>query len=215
MARTKGSRNGIRKGQGATMSAEKAKFPRPTGNEINGGTEDRKNAKGEVSTQGVTVLVSEWVGQHNFKVPSNERTKEDPEMAALIGKDRKVEFTYPHIDLDENATDTEKEVALGLAEQIMAARGWSLVSFVNDELESLARSASYQKELAPYLPLVTKRTDEEIRESLIKDFERRGVPRAMAINIVDSTLAAAAEQKKAEADNGSEDSEPEEGKDTE
>jgi hypothetical protein len=129
----------------------------------------------------------QWADTHKFTVPDNERTKQ--EFPDEIGKETVEVFTYGHIELDSEASDEDRAKAEELAISVMKARKWSIREFVNEELKSLARSSSYQAKLAPYLPIKTTSTPEQIRARMIKDFERSGYSYEQAKQFVDTALA--------------------------
>lgn len=104
-----------------------------------------------------------------FKVPKGH---------ADTGKAVEKSFTFPV------CVDNEDVLA-----KVMEIKGWSLVEMINDALKANARSNAYQLALAPYRP--SQRTPEQIREDIIRDFVRTGIPEEAARRTVESMFAAA------------------------
>lgn len=112
------------------------------------------------------------VGKFTFSVPEGH---------AQAGE--KIEKTF-----DFQVCDNETE-----ANDIIASKKWSIVGMVNDNLKANARSNAYQAALLPYRPLEV--SPDDIRERMIRDYIRLGIPEDMARKQVESLLAAMAGQK--------------------
>jgi hypothetical protein len=76
------------------------------------------------------------------------------------------------------------------AETIVTDKKWSLVGMVNDTLKANARSNAYQAALLPYRP--SEVSPEDIKERMIRDYIRLGIPEDTARKQVDALLAASA-----------------------
>lgn len=83
---------------------------------------------------------------------------------------------------DYKFCETEAE-----AQTVMTEKKWSLITMVNDNLKSVARSNAYQAALLPYKP--SEVSPEDIKERMIRDYIRMGVPESAARSQVDSLLA--------------------------
>jgi hypothetical protein len=92
----------------------------------------------------------------------------------------KVEKTF---DYDVVDNDTE-------ANAVIADKKWSIVGMVNDNLKANARSNSYQAALLPYRP--SEVSAEDIKERMIRDYIRLGIPEDTARKQVEALLAASA-----------------------
>ena len=90
----------------------------------------------------------------------------------------KVEKTF-----DYRLCDNDSE-----ANTVMAEKKWSLVSLINDNLKANARSNAYQAALLPYRP--SERSQEEIVESMVRDYIRLGIAEETARKQVAALLAA-------------------------
>ncbi|MEM3038641.1 MAG: hypothetical protein QXE45_04520 [Thermoplasmata archaeon] len=83
-------------------------------------------------------------------------------------------FTYDQVESDSEAID------------VIKAKGWSLTELVNDKLKSAARANAYQNALAPYRP--SEVPPDQIRERVIRDLIRVGVPEDVARRQVEGLL---------------------------
>jgi hypothetical protein len=110
------------------------------------------------------------VGKFTFAIPENH-----PEAGKKIEK----AFEY-----QETENDAE-------ANQVLVDKKLSLQDLVNDKLKANARSNSYQAALLPYRP--SELSADEIKERMVRDFIRLGIPEEMARKQVDAMLAANAE----------------------
>ena len=90
----------------------------------------------------------------------------------------KVEKTF-----DYRLCDNESE-----ASSVIAEKKWSIVALVNDNLKANARSNAYQAALLPYRP--SEVTPEDIKERMIRDYIRLGIPEDVARTQVDALLNA-------------------------
>ena len=73
------------------------------------------------------------------------------------------------------------------ASTVLAERKWSVRDMVNDVLKANARSNAYQAALLPYRP--SEVSPEEIRERMVRDYIRLGLPEELARSTVESVLA--------------------------
>ena len=89
----------------------------------------------------------------------------------------KVEKTF-----DYKVCNTDAE-----ANEVLTEKKWSLTGLVNDSLKANARSNAYQAALLPYRP--SEVTPDEIRERMIRDYIRLGVPEDAARKQVESMMA--------------------------
>jgi ribosomal protein L44E len=74
------------------------------------------------------------------------------------------------------------------ADSVIAEKKWDVVAMVNDNLKANARSNSYQAALLPYRP--SEVTPDEIKERMIRDYIRLGIPEDTARKQVEALLAA-------------------------
>ena len=107
------------------------------------------------------------VGKFTFAIPEGH-----PQAGEKIEK----AFEYPVCD-----TDAE-------AQNVMAEKKWSLTSMVNDVLKANARSNAYQAALLPYRP--SEVSPEDIKERMIRDYIRLGIPEDTARTQVEALLSA-------------------------
>lgn len=92
----------------------------------------------------------------------------------------KVEKTFDYRQCDN---DTE-------AQTILDEKKWSLSGLVNENLKANARSNAYQAALLPYRP--SEVSQEDIKERMVRDYIRLGVPEAAARAQVEALLNATA-----------------------
>jgi hypothetical protein len=90
----------------------------------------------------------------------------------------KVEKTFEYQVCDN---DTESQT-------VITDKKWSVVGMVNDILKANARSNAYQAALLPYRP--SEVSAEDIKERMIRDYIRLGIPEDTARKQVESLLAA-------------------------
>jgi hypothetical protein len=90
----------------------------------------------------------------------------------------KVEKTF-----EFKVCDNESE-----AQAVVTDKKWSLVGMVNDILKANARSNAYQAALLPYRP--SEVSPEDIKERMIRDYIRLGIPEDTARKQVEALLAA-------------------------
>jgi hypothetical protein len=107
------------------------------------------------------------VGKFSFAIPDGH-----PQAG------EKVEKTF-----DYKVCNTEDE-----ANAVIADKKWSVVALVNDNLKANARSNAYQAALLPYRP--SEVTPEEIKERMVRDYIRLGIPEDTARKQVEALLAA-------------------------
>lgn len=99
-----------------------------------------------------------------------------PEGHAQAGE--KVEKTFEY-----QQVTTEAE-----ASAVIADKKWSIVGMVNDNLKANARSNAYQAALLPYRP--SEVSPEDIKERMIRDYIRLGIPEDTARKQVEALLSA-------------------------
>lgn len=107
------------------------------------------------------------VGKFSFAVPEGHAQAGD-----------KIEKTF-----DYSQVETEAEAA-----KVIADKKWNIVTMVNDNLKQNARSNAYQAALLPYRP--SEVTPEDIKERMIRDYIRLGIPEDTARKQVEALLAA-------------------------
>ena len=88
----------------------------------------------------------------------------------------------------EKAFDYKQVENIDEANSVMTEKKWSLVDMVNDNLKANARSNAYQAALLPYRP--SEVTPEDIKERMIRDYIRLGIPEDTARKQVEALLAA-------------------------
>lgn len=110
------------------------------------------------------------VGKFSFKVPEGH---------AEAGNTIEKTFDFKVCDND------------GEANAIIAERKWSVVALVNDNLKANARSSAYQAALLPYKP--SEVSAEDIKERMVRDYIRLGMPENVARAQIDSLLASQAQ----------------------
>jgi len=109
------------------------------------------------------------VGKFTFAVPDGH---------AQAGE--KIEKTF-----DYKQVDSESE-----AQSVMTEKKWSLIAMVNDNLKANARSNAYQAALLPYRP--SEVSADDIKERMIRDYIRLGIPEDTARKQVEALLQASA-----------------------
>lgn len=109
------------------------------------------------------------VGKFTFAIPEGH---------AQAGE--KVEKTF---DYQQVTSETE-------AQAVITEKKWSIVGMVNDNLKANARSNAYQAALLPYRP--SEVSPEDIKERMIRDYIRLGIPEDTARKQVEALLAASA-----------------------
>lgn len=111
------------------------------------------------------------VGKFTFAIPDGH-----PQAGEKIEKT----FDYQQVSTQEEA------------EKVIADKKWSIVGMVNDNLKANARSNAYQAALLPYRP--SEVSPEDIKERMIRDYIRLGIPEDTARKQVEALLAASANQ---------------------
>jgi len=76
------------------------------------------------------------------------------------------------------------------AKSVISEKKWSLTGLVNDVLKANSRSNAYQAALLPYRP--SEVTPDEIKERMVRDYIRLGIPEDVARKQVEGLLASAA-----------------------
>lgn len=112
------------------------------------------------------------VGKFTFAIPEGH---------AQAGEKVEKTFEYQQVETPEEA------------QKVLDEKKWNLVGMVNDNLKANARSNAYQAALLPYRP--SEVPAEDIKERMIRDFIRLGIPEAAARAQVESMLANNAETK--------------------
>jgi hypothetical protein len=107
------------------------------------------------------------VGKFTFTIPEGH---------AQAGEKLDKAFDYSVCDNETEAT------------QVLTDKKWSIVGMVNDTLKANARSNAYQAALLPYKP--SEVSAEDIKERMIRDYIRLGIPEDTARKQVESLLAA-------------------------
>src|SRR5678815_1350732 len=109
------------------------------------------------------------VGKFTFAIPDGH-----PQAGEKVEKT----FEYKVCNSDSEATE------------VIAEKKWSVLAMVNDNLKANARSNAYQAALLPYRP--SEVTPDEIKERMIRDYIRLGIPEDTARKQVEALLAASA-----------------------
>ena len=109
------------------------------------------------------------VGKFSFSIPEGH---------AQAGEKLEKSFEYQVCDNDSEATT------------VVSDKKWSVVGMVNDILKANARSNAYQAALLPYRP--SEVSAEDIKERMIRDYIRLGIPEDTARKQVEALLAASA-----------------------
>jgi hypothetical protein len=119
--------------------------------------------------------VKQLAAKFSFKVPGEAG---DPNAHADAGKKVEKSFDYQECETPEEA------------EKVMVDKKWKLIDMVNEALKANARSNAYQSALLPYKP--SEVPAEDIKERMIRDYIRLGIPEDTARKQVDALLAATA-----------------------
>lgn len=106
------------------------------------------------------------VGKFTFAIPEGH-----PQAGEKVEKS----FDYQQVGDDTEATS------------VMTEKKWSLKAMVNDNLKANARSNAYQAALLPYRP--SEVSPEDIKERMIRDYIRLGIPEETARKQVEGLLA--------------------------
>lgn len=112
-------------------------------------------------------LVKTLVGKFTFAIPEGH---------AQAGEKIEKTFEYRQTETDGEATE------------VMTEKKWALSGMVNDVLKANARSNAYQAALLPYRP--SEVTPDEIKERMIRDYIRLGIPEDTARKQVEALLSA-------------------------
>jgi hypothetical protein len=107
------------------------------------------------------------VGKFTFAIPEGH-----PQAGEKIEKT----FDYSQVNTEAEATS------------VVTEKKWSVVGMVNDVLKANARSNAYQAALLPYRP--SEVSAEDIKERMIRDYIRLGIPEDTARKQVEALLAA-------------------------
>ncbi len=110
------------------------------------------------------------VGKFSFAIPEGH---------AQAGDKIEKTFDYQHCNTLEEAT------------KVIEDKKWNIVTMVNDNLKANARSNAYQAALLPYRP--SEVSPEEIKERMVRDYIRLGIPEDTARKQVEALLAASAQ----------------------
>ncbi len=103
-----------------------------------------------------------------------------PEGHAEAGKKIEKAFDYQECETDDEAN------------KVLADKKLSLIEIVNDKIKANARSNAYQAALLPYRP--SEVSPEEIKERMVRDYIRLGIPEDTARKQVEALLAASVQQ---------------------
>lgn len=109
------------------------------------------------------------IGKFTFAIPEGH-----PQAGEKVEKP----FEYQVCQTEDEAT------------KVIADKKWSVLSMVNDALKANARSNAYQAALLPYRP--SEVSPEDIKERMIRDYIRLGIPEDTARKQVEALLAASA-----------------------
>ena len=115
------------------------------------------------------------IGKFTFAIPEGH-----PQAGEKVEKP----FEYQVCQTEDEAT------------KVIADKKWSVLSMVNDTLKANARSNAYQAALLPYRP--SEVSPEDIKERMIRDYIRLGIPEDTARKQVEALLAASATPAAAE-----------------
>lgn len=126
-----------------------------------------KSTNGVSNHQSTESDMQNKTGKFTFAIPDGH-----PQAGEKVEKT----FDYKVCDNDGEAID------------ILTEKKWSVVALVNDNLKANARSNAYQAALLPYRP--SERSQEEIVESMVRDYIRLGINEETARKQVSALLAA-------------------------
>jgi hypothetical protein len=115
-----------------------------------------------------------------MKVQVGKFTFAVPEGHAQAGEKVEKAFEFQVCENDAEATT------------VLADRKLSIVELVNDKLKANARSNAYQAALLPYRP--SEVSPEDIKERMIRDYIRLGIPEDTARKQVEALLVASTQQ---------------------
>lgn len=126
----------------------------------------------------------------SFRSVGNFAQSSEVSMKTLVGK---FSFAVPdgHAqagDKIEKAFEYKEVETLDEANSVIAEKKWNIVAMVNDNLKANARSNAYQAALLPYRP--SEVTPDEIKERMIRDYIRLGIPEDTARKQVEALLSA-------------------------
>lgn len=113
----------------------------------------------------------------------------------MVTKEANFSFTVPdgHAEAGTKYTRAfqwqEPETDAEALTVIASKKNWSVRGLVADALKVAARSNATQNALAPYRP--TERTDEDLRNDLVRNFIRLGKTEAEALKAVEDVLGPA------------------------
>jgi hypothetical protein len=107
------------------------------------------------------------IGKFTFAIPDGH---------AQAGEKVEKSFEFKVCDNESEAT------------AVVTEKKWSVVGMVNDILKANARSNAYQAALLPYRP--SEVSAEDIKERMIRDYIRLGIPEDTARKQVEALLAA-------------------------
>lgn len=108
--------------------------------------------------------------EFTFKVPA------DSPVESERGQKQTREFAYPYCENDAQAEAVAKE------------KEWTFREMVNENLKANARSAQYQAALIPHRAPTVSESD--IKDRMVRDFMRLGIPEAAAREQVEAVLLA-------------------------
>lgn len=99
-----------------------------------------------------------------------------PEGHPEAGKKLEKSFDYNVVENDAEAL------------AVIESKKWSIVGMVNDVIKANARSNAYQAALLPYRP--SEVSPEDIKERMVRDYIRLGIPEDVARKQVEALLSA-------------------------
>lgn len=114
-------------------------------------------------------MAKQDVGKFKFTVPDNSPVE------AERGQESIKTFDFPIFENDTEALE------------YATSKKWSLTSLVNEKAKAAARANAYQNALAPHKESTV--APEDIKERMIRDYMRLGIPEDVARKQVESLLA--------------------------
>ena len=131
------------------------------------------------------------VGKFSFEIPA---LTEEQVTAGLERPDAGTKVEKP-FEYQEAETDEE-------AQTLAKAKKLSFKSLVNEKIKSNARANAYQAALLPYRP--SEVSPEDIKERMVRDYIRLGIPEDVARKQVEGMLANAKQTETANVETASE-----------
>jgi hypothetical protein len=142
-----------------------------TGNVIKIGEIEVKDENGSVTK--TEVVAAENTDKYSITVPAADKVK--PEFVEQAGKKLEFEFSFGQVSDEDEAKD------------VCAAKGWDLVSFVNDTLKANAKAAAYQSKLNEFK--LSEFNEEKATEDMVKNLMKlQKIDEATARGLVNALL---------------------------